>query len=75
MFSKKEEAVLKALQNNLPLESKPFDAIAQQIGLEEEEVISIINSFLKKGVIRRVGASLGHRTGFCCQCHDHVGCA
>lgn len=61
MFSKKEEAVLKALQNELPLESRPFAALAQQIGLQEGEVISVINSLLKKGVIRRVGASLGHR--------------
>lgn len=61
MFSIKEEAVLKALQNDLPLDSRPFKSIAQQIGLEEDEVISIINSFLKKGVIRRVGAALGHR--------------
>lgn len=61
MYSIKEEAVLKALQGDLPLDSRPFNSIAQQIGLQEEEVISIINSFLKKGVIRRVGAVLGHR--------------
>jgi len=56
-----EDAVLKTLQGDLPLDSRPFNAIAQQLGLPEEEVICIINSFLKKGVIRRVGAVLGHR--------------
>lgn len=61
MFSRKEEAVLKALQNDLPLDSRPFNTIGQQIGLKEEDVISTINSLLKRGVIRRVGASLGHR--------------
>lgn len=61
MYSKNEEAVLKALQNDLPLSSRPFRLIAQQIGLHEDEVIAIINSLLERGVIRRMGAVLGHR--------------
>lgn len=61
MFSPQERAVIQALQSDLPLKTRPFQFLAEQTGLREEEVIETIKGLRRKGVIRRVGAVLGHR--------------
>lgn len=61
MFSVQERAVLRALQSDFPLSKRPFRTIARRVGLEEEQVISMIKSLQEKGVIRRISAVLGHR--------------
>ena len=61
MDSSKEEIVLKAL-DNLALEERPFNSIAAKTGLTEEEVIRIVNSLLEKGVLRRIGIAIEHRS-------------
>lgn len=62
MFSSQEQAVLLLLRSDLPLSSRPFRIIARKAGLEEEQVIAIIKSLEERGVIRRMGVVLGHRT-------------
>lgn len=61
MFSPKEIAVIRALQRELPLQSNPFHAVAQAAGIEEDEAISIISDLVRRGIIRKIGAVLGHR--------------
>lgn len=61
MLSIQERAVLHALQSNFPLSSRPFRTIAQKVGFKEEQVISMIRSLQERGIIRRIGAVLGHR--------------
>ncbi|NPA39453.1 MAG: Lrp/AsnC family transcriptional regulator [Thermodesulfobacteria bacterium] len=66
----KEKELLQVLQEGLPLESRPFKKIAQQLGISEEEVISTLKELKNKGVIRYIGASVDtRRLGyFTCLC-------
>lgn len=61
MFSKRERAVIRALQPDLSLRSRPYQAIAEETGLKEEDVLEVIKELRERGVIRRVGVVLGHR--------------
>lgn len=56
-----EEKILRAVQDGIPLTHSPFSEIASQLDMTEEEVISRIKSMQEKGIIRRFGASIGHR--------------
>jgi len=60
MISEKEFKVLKRLVEGLPLTPRPFAKIAEELGLDEKEVIDITKRLLQKGVIRRLGVTLRH---------------
>lgn len=53
--------ILKITQNGIPLTSKPFKEIADDMGFSEHEVIERIADMKRRGIIRRFGASIGHR--------------
>lgn len=53
--------LLRATQDGIPVAPEPFKQIAEELGLTEEEVLSRLNNLIKEGVIRRFGASIGHR--------------
>lgn len=61
MFSQIDKAIVRALQEDLPLEPNPYEIIAQQIGISEELLLEKIKEFQEKGYIRRFGAALRHR--------------
>lgn len=48
------------MQNSIPLVECPFLALAQEVGMEEEEVISLIKRWQAEGIIRRFGAIVHH---------------
>jgi DNA-binding Lrp family transcriptional regulator len=56
-----DEQILIATQDGIPLTGSPFRDIAQRLGLSEEEVVERIRLMKEKGMIRRFGASIGHR--------------
>ncbi|WP_292463527.1 siroheme decarboxylase subunit beta [Methanolobus sp.] len=56
-----DEQILKATQDGIPLTGSPFRDIANRLGLSEEEVVERIRLMKEKGMIRRFGASIGHR--------------
>ena len=56
-----DKKLLKSTQDGIPIVSEPFKQIAKELGLPEEEVLRRLESLLKDGVIRRFGASIGHR--------------
>ncbi len=60
-FSREEIQTIRALQQDLPLEPRPFKSIAARIGVPEEEVFRILHSFINEGVMRRYAAVLYHR--------------
>ena len=47
--------MLNNIQENFPIGSRPYLKLAQRLGISEKEVISKINYFKKKGIIRRLG--------------------
>jgi DNA-binding Lrp family transcriptional regulator len=55
-----EGAVIAAIQQGLPLVSRPFAAIGEQIGAGEAEVITCLEQLLAQGVIRRLGVVVRH---------------
>lgn len=56
-----DEMILKATQDGIQLTRSPFMGIAQELGISEEEIIARIARMQEKGMIRRFGASIGHR--------------
>jgi siroheme decarboxylase len=61
-----DRAIIKATQAGLPLDPRPYDAIAEQIGQPAPVVMQRMRRMLAEGIIRRIGAvpnhySLGYR--------------
>lgn len=60
-----DRAILKYMQGDLPLESRPYQTLAGNLGMTEAEVALRIEYLKGQGVIRRVGAVLRHqKAGF-----------
>lgn len=60
-----EKRVARQVQGDIPLDKRPFGAIARRIGMEEDDVIVVLKGLQEKGIIRRFGAVLRHkRAGF-----------
>ena len=60
-LSEKEEAVLREIQGDLPLDPHPFAVIGARVGLPGATVLDIVRDLMGRGVIRRMGAILRHR--------------
>ncbi len=56
-----DKHLLKSIQDGIPIVSEPFKHIAEELELSEGEVLRRLNNLMKEGVIRRFGASIGHR--------------
>ncbi|MCX9010977.1 MAG: AsnC family transcriptional regulator [Candidatus Methanoperedens sp.] len=54
--------LLKSAQDGIPVVSEPFLKIAEKLGISEGEVLERLENLIKQGVIRRFGASIGHRS-------------
>lgn len=52
---------VRLLQRDLPLQPRPFDALARTTGMGADEIISIGKSLLKRGSMRRFGALIQQR--------------
>ncbi len=57
--------ILSVLQDDIPLVERPFAALAEKIGLSEEEFLKKLKGLLERGLIRRFGATIRHdRSGY-----------
>ena len=56
-----ERKLIATLQHGLPLVSRPYAEIAEQIGSSEDEVINYIQLMQNKGDIKRFGVVVRHR--------------
>jgi DNA-binding Lrp family transcriptional regulator len=56
-----EIGCVRLLQRDLPLQPRPFDVLARASGVGADEIISIGNSLLKRGSMRRFGALVQQR--------------
>ncbi|MDD1612217.1 MAG: AsnC family transcriptional regulator, partial [Methylococcaceae bacterium] len=52
--------IMRATQAGLPLTSRPYHTVAEQLGLPAEEVIERMRRMQELGVIRRIGAVPNH---------------
>jgi DNA-binding Lrp family transcriptional regulator len=59
--TQEKERLIKKLQGDIPLELRPFAAMARELGWKEEQVLSQLRTWKKSGTVRRIGAILAHR--------------
>ena len=50
------QEILSRIQKNFPLTAQPFKAIADELGMSEDEVISVLQEEKKKNIIRQTSA-------------------
>lgn len=55
-----DRKIILATQSGLPLVANPYQAIAEQVGSDEEEVMRRMQQMLESGIIRRIGAVPNH---------------
>ena len=53
-------AIMRATQAGLPLSPKPYQQIAEQLGLTAEVVMTRMSAMQERGIIRRIGAVPNH---------------
>ena len=56
-----EKRVILSLQRDLDITARPFQELAQQVGVTEEEFLAAVRSLVGQGYIRRFGATLRHQ--------------
>ena len=61
MLSEIDKCIIKELQVDIQICSRPYEFIAEKLCISEEEVISRIQELIERGIIRRFGAILNHR--------------
>lgn len=60
-----DKRIIAYLQGDLPLTSRPFLPLAEELGLSEEQVLERIRAMSESRVLRRFGATLRHqKSGF-----------
>ena len=60
-----DRLILNRIQSNFPIASRPYQAIADEIGLKEEEVIRRVDRMRKNDIIRRIGGNfVPEKVGF-----------
>ncbi len=55
-----DRRIIVATQAGLPLVATPYDALAEQLGLDVEEVLARVTAMQKNGIIRRIAAVPNH---------------
>jgi DNA-binding Lrp family transcriptional regulator len=60
-FTVKEVHVARRLQGDIPLAEHPFLSIAEEVGLTEREVLSIVKRLIAREYIRKFGAIIRHQ--------------
>ena len=60
-----DRRIIRATQGGLPLVPQPYHAVAEELGVDPDEVIARMRWMLEGGVIRRIGAVPNHyRLGY-----------
>ena len=60
-----DRALIVATQEGLPVSERPYQVIAEEVGISEDEVICRLEKMLEHGVIRRIAVIPNHyRIGF-----------
>ena len=57
-----EKRIVRELQGDLPLAQRPFEPIADKLGIQEEDLLTKLQKMEDQGIIRRFSAILRHRS-------------
>jgi len=60
-LSKADRQIINGLQHDLPLSADPFTPLARSLGMDVDEMLAHSHRLLRRGIIRRYGASINHR--------------
>lgn len=52
--------IIEVLQDGLPICDRPFAAVAEEIGISEQQVLAHLREMRKQGIIRRIGVVPNH---------------
>jgi len=52
-----DREILNRIQSNFPITSRPYQTIAQELGLSEDDVLGRVRALKKNGIIRRIGGN------------------
>ncbi len=52
-----DKAILNRIQSDFPITSRPYLAVANELGITEDEVLERISRLKKEGIIRRIGGN------------------
>ena len=64
-MDKNDSRILQELQDNFPLNERPYEVIADRLQISTEQLWDSIQKMLDEGVIRRIGASFdSNKLGF-----------
>jgi DNA-binding Lrp family transcriptional regulator len=56
-----DRMILNEIQSNLPIESRPYQALAERLKCSEEEVLRRVQEMKDRDLIRRIGANCNSR--------------
>ena len=57
MIDATDKQIINRIQSDFPVTARPFQAIARDLGLEEEDVLQRVARLRKAGIIRRIGGN------------------
>jgi len=61
MIDTLDKKIISLLQEDMPLDRRPFAVMSQRAGLSEQEFLDRVKALMKMGIIRRLGATLRHQ--------------
>ena len=61
MIDEIDKSIIRLIQGDIPLVSRPFAVMASKIGISEEEFIKRVKRLKEKNILRRFGATLRHQ--------------
>ncbi|AGK95590.1 siroheme decarboxylase subunit alpha [Clostridium pasteurianum] len=65
-MDRESKEILNLIQNEFPLDNRPFLKIANKLNTTEEKVIDTINKLKNKGYVRRIGGIFdSKKLGYC----------
>jgi siroheme decarboxylase len=56
-----EKRVIAAVQGDIPIVERPYLAMAEQLGIDEEAFLRVLQSLVDRQIVRRFGATLRHQ--------------
>jgi len=62
VLSDLEVATIRVVQEDLPLDPRPFKVQAEEIGTTEDELLAMLASFKERKLMRRFAAVMNHRS-------------
>jgi DNA-binding Lrp family transcriptional regulator len=60
-----DKAILNRIQSDFPIEARPYQSIARELNLTEQQVLEHVQALKDKGIIRRIGGNfVPRKVGF-----------